>query len=138
MTIYTIFVAIVAVAAGIVIAVRTKKADHVTYTDLDKAGRIINILMLFVYLRLAPAYLFLGMASEPAHDGILGILGWIVGIIIASASLPCGLGLGFSVALRKKGRSKLSFTVQFAGLAGIGLALALYAIFSGNLLISIN
>ena len=76
------------------------------------------------------------MASEPAHDGILGILGWIVGIIIASASLPCGLGL--SVALRKKGRSKLSFTVQFAGLAGIGLALALYAIFSGNLLISIN
>ena len=83
-------------------------------------------------------YLFLGMISEPAYDGILGLLGWIVAIVTASAALFCGLGLGFSVALRKKGKSKLSFAVQFAGLAGIGLTVLLYVIFAGNLLRSLN
>jgi hypothetical protein len=62
----------------------------------------------------------------------------LVGIVIASGVLPCGLGLGYSVALRKKGKSKLSFVVQFAGLAGMGIAIALYAVFAGNLLMTIN
>ena len=78
------------------------------------------------------------MISNPKYDGFLGILGWIVAVVIASAALFCGLGLGFSVALRKKGRSKLSFAVQFAGVAGIGLTLAFYFIFTGNLLKYLN
>ena len=138
MVIYTLAVAAIAVAVGIFLAVRTKKADHVTYGKLDKAGRITNILLLLVYLRFAPVYLFLGMISMPAYEGILAILGWIVSIVIASAPLPCYLGLGFSVALRKKGESKKSFAVQFAGVAGIGLTVALYCIFAGNLLESLN
>ena len=135
---YTIIEAVVAIIAGLVIAISTKKADGVIYGKLDKAGRITNILLIPVYACLSPLYLFLGMISSPRYDGFLGILGWIVSVIIASAALSCGLGLGFSVALRKKGRSKLSFAVQFAGIGGIGLTLALYVIFAGNLLRYLN
>ena len=138
MYLYTVIEAIVAVVAGIAIAVCAKKADGVVYGTLDKVGRITNILLIPVYVCLSPLYLFLGMISNPRYDGFLGVLGWIVSVIIASAALFCGLGLGFSVALRKKGRSKLSFAVQFAGVAGIGLTLGFYFIFTGNLLQYLN
>lgn len=138
MYLYTVIEAMVGIIAGIVIAIGTKKADGVIYGKLDKAGMITNILLIIVYACLLPLCLFLGMISNPKYDGFLGILGWIVAVVIASAALFCGLGLGFSVALRKKGRSKLSFAVQFAGVAGIGLTLAFYFIFTGNLLKYLN
>lgn len=138
MFLYTIIEALVAIVAYILLAVRSKKADGVVYGKLDKAGRITNLILLAVYLCLAPFYLFLGMISTPAHDGFLGILGWIVSILIASAALFCGLGLGCSVALRKKGRSKLSFAVQFAGFVGIGLTVLLYSVCAGGLLNTLN
>lgn len=138
MFLYTVLEAIIGIAAGIFLALGTKKADGVTYTKLDKAGRITNILLIPVYLCPAPLYLFLGMIASPAHEGFLGFLGWVVSIVMASAALFCGLGLGFSAALRKKGKSKLSFAVQFAGLLGIGLTLALFFLFYGNLLSSLN
>jgi hypothetical protein len=94
--------------------------------------------LLLLYICLAPVYLFLGMISYPDHSGLLGILGWIVSVINASAALFCGLGLGFSVALRKKGKSKLSFAVQFAGVVGICLTVGMYCLFAGNLLSSLN
>ena len=78
------------------------------------------------------------MISSPGCDGFLGIIGWIVSIINASATLFCGLGLGFSVALRKKGKSKLSFAVQFAGIIGIALTIGMYMLFAGNLLKPLN
>ena len=138
MYLYTVIEAIVGIIAGLVIAIGTKKADGVIYGKLDKAGMITNILLIIVYACLLPLCLFLGMISNPQYDGFLGILGWIVAVVIASAALFCGLGLGFSVALRKKGRSKLSFAVQFAGVGGIGLTLAFYFIFTGNLLKYLN
>lgn len=138
MYLYTVIEAIVGIVAGLVIAIGTKKADGVIYGKLDKAGMITNILLIIVYACLLPLCLFLGMISNPKYDGFLGILGWIVAVVIASAALFCGLGLGFSVALRKKGRSKLSFAVQFAGVGGIGLTLAFYFIFTGNLLKYLN
>ena len=138
MYLYTVIEAVVGVVAGLVIALGTKKADGVVYGKLDKAGRITNILLIPVYACLLPLCLFLGMISNPRYDGFLGILGWIVAVIIASAALFCGLGLGFSVAFRKKGRSKLSFAVQFAGVGGIGLTLAFYFRFTGNLLKYLN
>ena len=79
-------------------------------------------------------YLFLGMIANPRYEGLMGILGWIVSVIMASAALFCGIGLGLSVAFRKKGRSKLSFAVQFAGVGGIGLTFLLFFLFYGNLL----
>lgn len=138
MFLYTVIEAVIAVIAGIFLAVCTQKADGVVYGKLDKAGRIVNILLIPVYVCLAPLYMFLGMISTPDYDGFLGILGWIVSIINASAALFCGLGLGFSVALRKKGKRKLSFAVQFAGVLGIGLTVGMYYLFAGNLLSSLN
>ena len=94
MYLYTVIEAMVGVIAGLVIAIGTKKADGVIYGKLDKAGMITNILLIIVYACLLPLCLFLGMISNPQYDGFLGILGWIVAVIIASAALFCGLGLG--------------------------------------------
>ena len=138
MFLYTAVEAIFAVAACIFLAVRTKKAEGVIYGKLDKAGQITNILLTLVYVCLSPLYLFLGMIANPRYEGFLGLLGWIVAIVMASAALFCGIGLGLSVAFRKQGKSKLSFAVQFAGLGGIGLTLLLFFIFYGNLLRPLN
>jgi hypothetical protein len=102
------------------------------------AGRITNIVLFIIYVSLAPLYMFLAMIANPRYDGFLGILGWIVAIIMGSSALFCGLGLGFSVALRKKGKSKLSFAAQFAGFAGVGLNLILFFVFYRNLLRPLN
>ena len=138
MFLYTVIEAMVGIAVYILLAVCTKKTDGVVYGKLDKAGRITNILLVILYVCLSPLYLFFGMISSPNHDGILGILGWIVSILIASAGLICGLGLGFSVALRKQGKSKLSFIVQFAGVVAIGLSVGLYCLLAGNLIKYLN
>ena len=138
MFIYVILEAIVGIVAGIVIAKRTKKSDGVTYGALDRAGRITNIILTVIYACLSPFYMFLGMISEGYKNGFMGVLGWIVAIIIASAALICGLGIGASVALRKKGKSALSFAVQFAGVIAIALAFVLYALFVGVLIRPLN
>lgn len=138
MFLYTVLEALVGIIAGFCIAVFTKKAEGVIYGTLDKIGWVTNALLLLVYLCLCPLCMVFGMISNPAHDGFLGILGWIVSVINASATLFCTLGLGFSIALRKQGKSKLSFAVQFAGLVGIGLTVGMYCLFAGNLLSSLN
>ena len=138
MVLYTTVEAIVAVVAGILIAVCTKRADGVIYGRLDKIGRVTNVLLLLVYVGFAYVYLFLGMIAAPRYDGFPGVLGWIVSVIMASAALFCGIGLGLSVAFRKKGRSKQSFAVQFLGVAGIGFTVILFFLFYGNLLRPLN
>ena len=138
MTLYTLIVALVAVVLGLVIALRGKKAEDLVYSRLDKAGRITNILLLLLYICLSPLYLFIGFLSRSGYEGFLGVIGWIVVIITASAALPCGVGLGLSVAWRKQGKSKPSFVVQFAGAAGILLTFLCFIVFYGNLLDSLN
>ena len=138
MTLYTIIEAVAAIVIGILLAVRTKKAEGVVYGKLDKAGRIVNIILIPVYVCLSPLYLFFGMISYPGYDGLLGILGWIIAIFNASAALFCGLGLGFSVKLRKQGKSKLSFAIQFVGFLAIVATVAFYCLFEGGLLSSLN
>ena len=138
MYLYTVIEAVVAVIAGLLLAVCTKKAEGVVYGKLDKIGWVTNILLLLFYVGFSYVYLLLGMIARPSYDGVLGILGWIVAVIMASAALFCSIGLGLSVAFRKKGRSKLSFAVQFAGVGGIGLTFILFFLFYGNLLKPIN
>ena len=138
MFVYVVLEAIVGIIAGIFIAIRSKKAENVIYGKLDRAGVITNVILLVVYCCISPVIMLLGMLSEPDYEGFLGILGWIVSVVIASATLFCGLGLGFSVSLRKKGESKLSFALQFAGLAAMVLSALLFVAFYGNLLTSIN
>ena len=138
MFLYAIIATVVAAVAGIILAACTKKADGVVYGKLDKAGRITNILLTVFYICCAPVVMFLGIISYPNHAGILGVLGWIVSILNASAVLFSGLGLGFSVALRKKGKSKQSFAVQFVGVAAMAFTFLSYIIFAGNLLSPLN
>ena len=139
MVIYLIAEAIVGIVGGLLLALLSKKAEGVIYSKLDKTGRITNILLITVYALLSPLYLGLGLFSYPEHEtGILCIIGWIIAIINASAALFCGLGLGASVALRKKGKSKESFIVQFAGLAAIGFTVLSYITLEGILLGSLN
>lgn len=138
MFLYITIEAIVGIIAGLFLAVCTKKEEGVEYGRLDKAGRITNILLLLFYVGFSYVYLFIGAIARPNYDGFLGLVGWIVSIIMASAALVCGIGLGASVALRKKGRSKQSFAVQFAGLGAIALTFILFLIFYGNLLKPLN
>ena len=138
MFLYTVVEAFIGLAAYILLATLTKKADGVTYGRLDRAGRITNILLILIYICLSPMYLFLGAIATPSYEGILGLLGLIVSIIMASAAMFCGVGLGLSVAFRKMGKSRLSFAVQFAGFLGIGMTIALFYLFYGNLLRPLN
>ena len=139
MEIYVYIEAIVGIILGILLVTCTKKAEGVTYGRLDKIGRITNLALILVYAILAPANMFIGMISRPVSGGgILTVLAWIVAIISGSAVLFASLGLGFSVALRKRGKSKLSFALQFAGVIGIILTIGLYCIFCGSLFVPFN
>ena len=138
MSIYVLLELIAGIVGGILIATRTKKIEGITYGKLDKAGRITNILLTVIYVILSPLYLLLGILSEPDGEGLWIILGVLVSVISASAALCCGLGLGWSIALRKKGKSGLSFAVQFAGVIGIALTILLYGVFAGTLITSLN
>ena len=88
MFLYTLTEAILGAVVGILLAACTKKADGVTYGKLDKAGRIVNILLIPVYVCLSPLYLFLGMISSPRHEGLLGIAG--IGLTVGLYSLFAG------------------------------------------------
>ena len=138
MYLYAALAAGIALIAGILLAACTKKTDGVVYGKLDKAGRITNIVLIPVYIVLSLFCVVLSLLTSPEYDGFLGILGWIVWIIMVSAPLYCGLGLGFSVSLRKKGKSKPSFILQFAGIAGCALSILLFLLCYGNLLSSLN
>ena len=129
---------IISLITGILLAKSAKKTDGVIYGKLDKAGQITNIALIPVYIALSLFCTVISIFTAPGYDGFLGILGWLVCIIIACAPLSCGLGLGFSVSLRKKGKSKLSFIMQFAGIAGCTLSIILFMVFYDNLLSSLN
>ena len=136
---YYILVSIVGIVWGIVIAARAKKAEGVVYGALDKVGIATNILLIPVYFVMM---MFCGALSllsfHPRSGGFIEILGWLVAFIGSTGPLFCGLGLGKSIALRKKGKSKLSFLVQFAGVAGLGVTFLFCIIFYGNLFALLN
>ena len=138
MFLYVIFAALCGVVGGILLGVLTKKKEGVLYGKLDNVGMITNIVLTAVYAFFAPYYMFLGMISEPYGEGFLWFVGLIIALICASAALFAGLGIGFSVALRKKGKRVFSFVVQFTGVVAIGLTFLLYYICVGTLLSPLN
>lgn len=139
MFLYIIIISIASVIAGVLIAVCTKKSQDMVYTKLDKAGRITNIVLIPVYAVLSLFCMGIGFFCFPGYEaGFLRFLGWIVALIVPSAPLFCFTGLGLSAALRKKGRSKQSFAIQFVGFISVGLSVLLFFISYGNLLGSLN
>ena len=139
MYIYFILAAIAGLVAGIVIASRSKKAEGLVYGALDKVGIVTNILLIPVYAIVSLFCTFIVMLGYiPDGEGILAIVAWALAIIGATGPAFCGLGLGASVALRKKGKSKLSFLAQFAGLAGLAVTILFFVLFCDNLFGSLN
>ena len=138
MFLYTVLSALVGIAVGIFLAAHTKKAEGISYGRLDRAGKVTNIVLIPLYACPAPFFMFIGMLCSPARDGFMGVVGWVVSILIASATMLCGLGLGASVALRKKGKGRMSFAIQFLGVVAMILAAVLFAVCYGSLLETLN
>ena len=139
MFLYFAFAAIAGVVAGIVIAARSKKAEGVVYGTLDKIGIATNIILLPVYFILCTYFFFLVMLGmNPDGEGLLLVLSILVSAIGATGPAFCGIGLGASVALRKKGKSKQSFLAQFAGIAGLATTFIFFILFYGNVFASLN
>ena len=139
MYLYYLLASVAGLVAGIIIAARSKKADGVVYGALDKVGIATNILLIPVYAVLSTFFLFLVMLGmNPGGEGFIWVISLIVAVIGASGTALCGLGLGASVAFRKKGKSKLSFLVQFAGIAGFCITLLFYFLFGDGLFASLN
>ena len=139
MYLYYMLAAIAGLVAGIVLAARSKKADGIVYGKLDIAGRITNVLLIPVYAIASIFCLFIVMLGyDPEGEGIMAVIAWLLAIIGASGPALCGLGLGASVALRKKGKSKRSFWVQFAGVVGLGITILFFVLFYENLFGSLN
>lgn len=138
MFLYVVLAAACGIIGGILLSVCTKKKEGVAYGALDNAGVVTNIVLTIIYAISAPFYMFIGMIAEPYKNGFWGVVGAIIAIIMGSTPLIAGLGIGASVALRKRGKSTLSFLVQLAGVASIVLTVALYAIFVGTLLAPLN
>ena len=130
MYIYFILAAILGLVSGIVIALRSKKAEGVVYGALDKVGIVTNILLIPAYAIVSLFCTFIVMLGYfPDGEGILAVVAWILAIIGATGPAFCGLGLGASVALRKKGKSRLSFLAQFAGVAGLAVTILFFVLF---------
>ena len=139
MYLYYVLAAVIGLIAGIVIAKRSKKEKGLVYGKLDKAGILTNVLLIPAYAIASIFCFFIVMLGYiPDGEGILCALSWILAFIGASGPALCGVGLGASAALRKKGKSGLSFLVQFAGVAGLAVTILFFVLFCGNLFGSLN
>ena len=139
MYLYYLLAAITGLVAGIIIAARSKKADGVLYGKLDKAGKITNVLLIPVYAILSCFFWFIAMVGlNPWGKGLMWLLSAVLAVIGATGPAFCGIGLGASVALRRKGKSRLSFWVQFAGIAGLGITFLFFLLFYGTLFKPLN
>ena len=136
---YFILVVIAGIIAGIIITMRSKKEEGLVYGMLDKIGIVTNILLIPVYAIAVIFCFFIVMLGYfPEGEGILGVLSWVVAFIGASGPALCGVGLGVSVALRRKGKSGLSFGAQFAGVIGVAVTILFLIIFGEILFGSLN
>ena len=139
MYLYFAFAAIAGLVAGIIIAARSKKTEGVVYGTLDKVGVATNILLIPIYAIVTAFFFFLAMLGmNPESGGFMGIISWIMSIVCNSAPALCGIGLGASVAWRKKGKSVRSFLAQFAGIAGFAVVFLIFILVGDYVFASLN
>ena len=117
---YLVFL-IAGVAIGILIAVRARKIEAAVPTALDRVSLVINITLIPVYLILSILMMFMALITGTSYgaSSVQKIFAEIFSFVIAAAPIYCGIALGLSVSLRRKGRSLAGFLVQFAGFGGI-------------------
>jgi hypothetical protein len=65
--------------------------------------------------------LFMALITGTSYgaSSLQEIFAEVFSFVIAAAPIYCGIALGLSVSLRRKGRSLAGFLVQFAGFGGI-------------------
>jgi hypothetical protein len=109
------------IAVGIWLVVRAKKGETAVPTVLDKVSWVTNIIMIPVYFILSILMLLMASITEATYGAgiVQEFFARIFSCIIAATPIYCGIALGMSVALRKKGRSRAGFFIQFAGFIGI-------------------
>ena len=118
---YLLFL-VAGVAIGILIAVRSKRNADVVPTALDRVSLVTNVALIPIYSILSVILLFMAAITDTGYgfEGPLyESLAFICSCVIAAGPIYCGLALGMSVALRRKGKSLAGFLVQFAGFGGI-------------------
>lgn len=138
MIVYVVLSTLAALISGMILIVRTKRVEGIKYGVLDKVGLALNALLLNVYLIAFVPFTFIGLLCVPEYSGLLGALGYVMAFIVNSWSLVFCLGLAFSVVLRKKGKSKLSFMVQFMGLVAMVVSFVIFALCYESLFSSLN
>lgn len=111
------------VAVGIWLAVRARKIEAAVPTVLDRISMVTNIVLIPVYTILSLLMLFMAAITSTAYDvgAVQEVLATVLSFVIAATPIYCGIALGMSVSLRRKGRSVAGFLVQFAGFVGIVL-----------------
>ena len=117
---YLVFL-IAGVAIGILLAVRARKIEAAVPTALDRVSLVINITLIPVYLIFSVLMLFMALITGTSYgaSSLQEIFAEVFSFVIAAAPIYCGIALGLSVSLRRKGRSLAGFLVQFAGFGGI-------------------
>ena len=117
---YLVFL-IAGVAIGILLAVRARKIEAAVPTALDRVSLVINITLIPVYLILSILMMFMALITGTSYgaSSVQAIFAEVFSFVIAAAPIYCGIALGLSVSLRRKGRSLAGFLVQFAGFGGI-------------------
>lgn len=117
---YLLFL-VAGVAAGIVLAVRARAIEKAAPTVLDRISLVTNIVLIPVYVIFSLLMLFMASITGTSYDvgTVQEFLAVIFSLIIGATPIYCGIALGMSVSLRRKGRSVAGFFIQFVGFVGI-------------------
>ena len=126
---YLLFL-VAGIAVGIILVVYARKREAVTYTVLDRVSIVTNVVLCVVYFLLSLIMLLMASITDSGLNTgpVQKFLADVFACTIAATPIYCGIALGLSVTLRKKGRSVAGFLIQFSGFIGLLLCLLIDAI----------
>lgn len=117
---YLLFL-VAGITIGILLAVRARKGEAGVPTALDRISLATNVALIPVYSIYSVLMLFMATIIDTnygATSPVQEIFAIFFSFIVAATPVYCGIALGASVSLRRKGRSFAGFLVQFAGFGG--------------------
>lgn len=106
------FIAIVVIAS---VSCQEPIKEFNSYSKLDKAGIIFNIILSIAYLSLYVISNIVFTVNDKSYDNqVEGIQALVFQVIEFIVPLICIISIALSVKLRKMGKSMAAFYVQFA------------------------
>ena len=119
---YLLFL-VAGVAVGTLLAVRAQKIEPAAPSTFDWVSLAVNITLIPVYSIFSLLMLFMAAITGTIYGASSAqvFFAKIFSFVIAAAPIYCGIALGMSVSLRRKGRRLAGFLVQFAGFFGFGV-----------------